>query len=810
MLAVALLLGALGFVLGSTTSSRESTDYNIVTARKMDVQGHVHHLGIENKRAYPVCLVFLEVGCVVSQRMIPELNSIYSEAIDQNIRLYGVISNHKATWQEAQTFQKEFDIKFPMLFDANGDLAAQIGPSMVPQAFLFDNKDHLKYQGRINDLFVAVGKINKHPRHNDLIDAMNALANGAEPTTAQTNAVGCIFEPWPVAGDRDLTYNKDIEPIFRANCATCHRPNDIAPFSLLTYEDASRRGRMIEFTTRKGYMPIWKAEEGYGTFSNEHRLSQYQKDLIGKWVKTGMKEGSVEALVPKPATTHTEWKLGQPDLILQMEAYDLPANGEDQYRVFVMEGKIPRGKTISAVDFKPGDPAVVHHSTIFLDYTGVLSAYDKEDPKPGYDAFEKGGTMEFGSAVSVCGWAPGVGPYSYPEGVGFYVENDAQIAFENHYHLTGKATTDQSYIGIYYADKPVEKYITGSIIGTQRLQIPANESKYEKTVWTYVPADIELYDLTPHMHYIGKEVTVDAVLPNGDVKPLLHLTDWDLRWQSVYTLRELTRIPKGSILKAHFVFDNSDDNADNPYYPSQEMYWGWGSNDEMCEVYFSYVPVSNKDYGKMMAASFASFEHFYPYNERIEISPENLDDIYKDYINCDVWSDNGQKLQVSIVESRLASEVIRLMKREKSKYHNDPGFWVNLSELALADAMSTLVERDINSAANEAGTQLYKFLKTDHWNVHMTYGRLMLTSGSSTYEKEGISILKALIDKQEKQDVQKKFAKAYWELAKYYYAIDEDAMAETVLKRGLKRHPDNVDLNQELASGGRIVKKSLN
>ncbi|MEM7371930.1 MAG: redoxin domain-containing protein [Bacteroidota bacterium] len=800
-----------GFTLNEPSGKTPQSGYDIITSRKIDTDGRIIHLGVENKKAYPVALVFLEVGCVISQRMIPELNNIYREAQEREVRFYGVISNDKASWQEAQAFKKEFEIQFPLLFDANGDLAQRIKPTVVPECFVFDKNDKLEYHGRINDQFVAVGKINKNARNNELRDAIQAVASGNSPLVSHQAAIGCVFQPWPTEG-RELTYNKDIEPILRANCSSCHQPNDIGPFPLLTYEDVSRRGNMIEYVTRKKYMPIWKADKDYGKFTNEHRLSDHEINFLKSWVRSGMAEGKPENLMPPIASKTNEWKLGPPDLVLEMEPYDLPASGDDQYRVFVMKEKIPKGKTIRAIDFKAGDPSVVHHSTIFVDYTGKLRAYDKEDPKPGYDAFKKGGTMEFGSAVPVCGWAPGVGPYSYPDGVGFYVEEGAYLAFENHYHLSGKATTDKSYVGIYYADQPVNKYITGSIIGTQKLQIPAKSPDFKKSIWTYVPVDIELYDITPHMHFIGKSVEIDVQLPDGDTKNLLKLSDWDLRWQSVYTMRELTIIPKGSIIRANFVYDNSDDNADNPHYPSKEMYWGWGSEDEMCEVYMSYIPVEYKDYGKMLSSSFASFEHFYPASERIPIDEHNIEMIQEQFIQTDIWSDRGQKLLISLIESDMADRLLDQVKKEKYAHRNDPVFMVNLVELSLLNAYVSLDDTRMIREATNGADILYKFIKSGSapWNTKMSYAKIMLESGIDKFEKEGIRTMEHLMEEQEQLPSKAKFSKVYWELGKYYYAHRNDAKAEQILQRGLTHHPQDADLQQELASDGRIVKKTLN
>ncbi|MGB0523315.1 MAG: redoxin domain-containing protein [Flammeovirgaceae bacterium] len=792
-----------------TQNRQTSQQYDIIGVRATGVHGDIYRIGVENKQAFPVVIVFMEVGCVISQRMIPHLNELAQDAEKQGVKFYGVLSSSLATWEEGRQFQKEYAIQFPLLFDATGDLAHRLKPSVYPESFVFDLNDRLLYYGRINDQYSAVGKFNKQIRQADLQNAIRSAAKREIPLVRHQKAIGCIFEPWKT--DRTLTFTKDIEPIIRANCASCHKPNDIGPFPLLNYQDVARRGRMVEYVTKKGYMPIWKAEKGYGKFSNEHRLSDYQINLIKQWVNSGMKEGEAKHAMPALKLPKNEWKLGQPDLILKMEPYDLPASGEDQYRVFVMKDAIPKGKVIKAIDFKPGDASVVHHSTIFIDYSKKLRAYDESDPKAGYDAFEKGGTMEFGSAISVCGWAPGIGPYLYPDDVGFYVEDDADIAFENHYHLSGKATTDQSYVGIYFADEAPSKYITGSIMGTQRLQVPANESEFTKSVWTYVPADIDLLDLTPHMHYIGKSVKIDLILPNGQKDPLLHVNDWDLRWQSVYTLREMKRIPKGSIITAEFVYDNSEDNHDNPHYPAQEMFWGWASNDEMCEVYFSYVPADTGDYGKMLKASLATFEHDYPLEDRVDVNEGNLEEMARKFAQVDVYSSAGRTFVTSIVEADLANKMLNKLNSLSSSIKNETNFKVNKGVLSLTDAYLSFNERQMIRVGEKFAATLYQIRMKEpaNWNVAFAYAKLLIGSGSPTDMRDGVAVLKQLVTEQERGMKQDKYALAYWELGKYYYTHHQDQQAEQILKQGLEFHPNHPDLKQELASKGRIVKKKL-
>ncbi len=803
------------FISSSTANSYQSITKEspvIIGVRALDLNGKTHKIGITDREVHHTTLVFIGIGCPISQRYIPTLNTLYKEAKQKNVAFYGVISDQKASWKEAKEFADQFDIKFPILFDSNGDLAQRLQPTAVPESFVIDKNDTMIYHGRINDQYATIGKFNSKVRSADLQLAIHSVANKLPMPYAYKKAVGCIFESWKKK-IQTVNYNKHIAPIIKANCTSCHRDGEIAPFALQNYNDAFRRGQMIQFVTESRYMPIWKAKPGFGKFSNEHYLSDYQISLIQDWVAQGMPEGDPKDLLPNYIENTPEWKLGTPDLIVEMDPYDLPAEGDDQYRVFVLKGVIPKGKILKGYIFKPGDKSVVHHSTVFVDYTGTLKKYDNEDPLPGYNAFEKGSTMEFGSAITIGNWAPGVDSYTYPKGIGFHIESDADVAIENHYHLSGKATTDVSKVGLYFADaSSIDKYAAGSIVGSQKLFIKANDSLHTKKLWTYVPNDILLTDLGPHMHYIGKEAKLEIIEPNGHRKPLIHITDWDLRWQSIYSLREPLLIKKGSVIEGTYVYDNSDNNHDNPHYPAKDMFWGWGSNDEMLEFYLTYVPVNPNDYGKMLGASFASFEHFYDASERISVTKENSKSIYQTYKNIDIWSRKGQILMISIVESNMANDILAYFKNDAAKKSESATFFINQAELTINKAYFKLDEKLILKAGNEASSLLKKAfrLDPDNWNATFSTAKMLIGSEYTPYVKQGIKILEKNLEYQESLPKQDKYSKVYLELGKYYYTIKDDTKATMYLKRGLKLYPTDPDIAQSLYSDGKIQKKELN
>lgn len=784
----------------------------IIGVRALDVDGNVHKIGIVNKKVMPVVVVFLEIGCPISERYIPMLNRLAAAATEKEVGFYGVIAHPQATWREAKKFRDEFNITFPLLFDGNSDLALRFNPTVVPESFVVDVYDRLIYYGRINDQYEDIGKFNKVERSADLKMAIDAAAKRTTLPYTHKKAIGCIFTP-KVPETSNITYNKHIDPIIQANCTSCHSPGEIGPFSLRDYNEVTRRAQMVQYVTESRLMPIWKAKPGFGKFSNEHYLSDHQISLIRDWVVSGTPEGQPENLMVRTKASTQEWKLGQPDMVLEMESYDLPAEGDDQYRVFVLKGVVPKGKILKGFEFIPGDKSVVHHTTLFVDYTGTLKKYDKEDPLPGYDAFKKGGTMEFGSAIPFGGWAPGIDPYTYPKGIGFYIESNADLAIENHYHLSGKATTDVSKVGLYFANSAeINKYATGSIVGSQKLHIKADESDHTRKIWTYVPADILLTDISPHMHYIGKSTKLEIIDPTGARSPLLHVQDWDLRWQSAYTLREPLLVKEGSIIEGTFTYDNTDDNHDNPFYPAQDMFWGWGSNDEMLEFYLTYVPLKFQDYGKMLGASFAAFEHFYDADRRVNVTGSNLPAIFESFRQVDLWSDEGQILLISIVEAGLADKMVKMFNKEKNNFKKDSDFNTNYAWLLASAAYFSYDENRMYSDGNKAADIVTKVLTNDetHWNATYTLAKILIDSEYPKYVKQGVEILESVIEYQESLPQKDKYFRLYLELGQYYYTIKNDSRARAILQRGLQRHPNNPELLQTFEGDGRIQKKELN
>lgn len=396
-------------------------------------------------------------------------------------------------------------------------------------------------------------------------------------------------------GDESPTYHKDVTPILQKHCQDCHRPGQVAPFSLLTYEQTRKRASDILSVTEKKTMPPWHAStvEG-GPFRDARVMSASEIETLSKWIEAGCPEGD-SASAPPALSFSSEWPLGKPDLVLTMpEPYTLSAEGGDEFRVFVIPSTLTEGKWISAVDYRAGNPKVVHHILGAYDTRGQARAMDEADPQPGYKTFAGFGNLPNGlpffPSGGLSGWAPGKAPRHLPEGIGRYLPAGADVLLQIHYHKSGKVEKDATSIALYFARKPVDQVVRGGIIMPPRpglfsrpkLVIPAGESNYRVEGTWSAPYDAHAIAVIPHMHWLGKNFTIVAELPDGAKRTLIQVDQWDFNWQDTYEFVEPVALPKGTKLTMTAHFDNSDKNPANPSKPPKEVRWGEQTTDEMC------------------------------------------------------------------------------------------------------------------------------------------------------------------------------------------------------------------------------------
>jgi mono/diheme cytochrome c family protein len=403
-------------------------------------------------------------------------------------------------------------------------------------------------------------------------------------------AIAALACAAPVSGTAP-TFNKDIAPILYSNCAGCHRPGEVAPFSLLSYQDAAKRASLIAGAVAARFMPPWKPEPGYGDFAGERRLTDAQIALIANWAKAGAPEGDA-SLKPELPKFVDGWQGGQPDQVLTIPVkYSLPAGGPDQYRCFVLPMGQDHDVFVDTAEFRPGNRQIVHHAILYLDTSGKAKELAAASPDGSYPCF---GGPGFTSAGSIGGWAPGFSPLPRDASISHPVRKGTDVVVQIHYHPSGKPETDQSSLGLTFSGPPI-KGRTSILLLNRHLDIPAGDSHYVAKASLTLPRDLQLIGITPHAHYLCKDMKVTATLPDGSTKPLIWIKDWDFNWQNAYRYRTPLDLPKGTRVDMEYTYDNSENNPHNPARTPVRVTWGEQTTDEMAVVFLNVVVPTRAD-----------------------------------------------------------------------------------------------------------------------------------------------------------------------------------------------------------------------
>ncbi len=392
------------------------------------------------------------------------------------------------------------------------------------------------------------------------------------------------------------TFAADIAPIIYANCATCHRPGQSAPFSLLSYDDVKQRGQTIVDVTARRYMPPWHAAraEGYPALRDERRLTDQDLATLKAWVDAGMPPGDLTK-APLPPSFPVGWPLGVPDLILALPSpIPIAADGHDLYRNVTLKLDLPVDRSIAAIDYQPTARSVVHHALFFIEPADAVVT--DADVIPGLGRALLGplrgrsAGAQIGAADDAWGglggWVPGVTPRFFPDGIAQPLPRHSNIVMQLHLHPSGKPEQENGRLALYFSKTPPSKSLTGVQVPPAfgfavGLDIPAGEKRFVLRDTFVLPVDLEAYGARGHAHYLGREMKLTATRPDGSTRGLLWIKDWDFSWQDSYFFQTPLRLPKGTRLDVEIVYDNSTENPRNPNSPPVRVRWGRESEDEM-------------------------------------------------------------------------------------------------------------------------------------------------------------------------------------------------------------------------------------
>ncbi len=387
----------------------------------------------------------------------------------------------------------------------------------------------------------------------------------------------------PASTNNAPTYNKDIAPILNQQCALCHRPGEVAPFSLLNYQDASKRAVQIAAVTAKRFMPPWPPESGYGQFQHERRLTDEQIALIAAWAKSGAPEGNPK---DKPAAPKFAegWSAGEPTKVATMgSGHTVPADGPDQFLCFVVPLNLNQDAYLQTVEFRPGNRRVVHHGVVYVDESGA--ARKLAGAEGSYPCF--GGPRVNNSGI-IAGWAPGEVQTAGDPDLTLPLKKGSDLVVQIHYHPSGKPETDTSSIGLTFGGAPTRGRTSILMVDTN-IDIAPGDTNYLAKTSVTLPRDVQLSSVFPHAHLLCHDMKLDATLPSGEVQHLIWIKNWDFNWQGGYKFDKPLALPKGTRIDLAYTFDNSSANARNPSSPPQRVTFGEQTTDEMAVGFIGLI-----------------------------------------------------------------------------------------------------------------------------------------------------------------------------------------------------------------------------
>ena len=543
-----------------------------------DSRGAQHALE-DYAHAPAVVVVFLGTECPLAVTYAPRLAALAAEFGPRGAIFLGVNSNRQDSLAEIEQFSRQHELPFPVLKDSSTAVAKQFGAVRTPQAFVLDNERVVRYVGRIDDQYgLSDGGSFQRPRvlRRDLASALEEVLSGQSVTVPETTATGCLIaRPRAPQADSPVTWSRQISRIFQSHCQSCHRAGNIAPFPLLTYQDALGWEDMILEVVAERRMPPWHANPQFGSFANDCRLRDDEIDLVRQWVEHGAPEGDV-AEAPAPRQFTDGWDIPQPDLVVPMsdQPFVIPQQDNLEYQFFVVDPGLREDCWVQAAECRAGNRSVVHHITVFAVPPEVQ--VDIHDPNLFRYAF--------------VGTSPGGKPCLFPPGVARLLSAGTRFIFEIHYTPRGRAETDLSSVGLKFVDAgQVRRPVQTVIAMNTALDIPPMDPDYVAATDYTLTDDVELLLLNPHMHLRGRSFRFTAMFPHGRAEVLLDVPHYDFNWQHNYFLAEPKKLPQGTVIRCEGHFDNSPQNLSNPD-PASRVRWGDQTWQEMLVACFVVIP----------------------------------------------------------------------------------------------------------------------------------------------------------------------------------------------------------------------------
>jgi mono/diheme cytochrome c family protein len=417
-------------------------------------------------------------------------------------------------------------------------------------------------------------------------------------------ATVALITPQTAAAADTPTFTKDIAPIFQEKCEACHRPDSIAPMSLVTYEEARPWARSIRARVEGHQMPPWNIDKTIGIqeFKNDRSLTDAQLQTILKWVDAGAPKGDMKDM-PKPAVWPDDqgWNFApmfgqkEPDLIIRSTPWTQKAGANDTWWRPIVPTGLTEDRWVRAIELRPGTVKgrkITHHAIAQLQQEEV-DPLAQNEPDPN-GAPQAGTFME---------WAVGKQGEIMRPNSGKLMKAGSRIRWDIHYSNGGENITDIVELGIYFYPKGQEPkfrqvlHLMGAT-NAGGVDIPPNTVKSTEGFFV-LKQNARVESFQPHMHLRGKAMQMSAILPTGQIQVLSYVSNFNFQWMTTYLYADdaAPLLPKGTIIKVEAWHDNTASNKANP---DPNVWVGYGDRtvDEMAHAWVNVTYMDDKDYAQ--------------------------------------------------------------------------------------------------------------------------------------------------------------------------------------------------------------------
>ena len=528
----------------------------------LDSDGDFHQLSrYRNKEA--LVLMSFDPNCASIGSSLSSLQAMQTQWSEQGIAFALINSSAESDLAVIRSAKTNIDLQLPLLLDSGQLVSETLQLTKAGEVAILDpERLTLIYRGPVASAAATLA----------------AEIAGTVDNTTVVAASGCDLA-YPVSEDHASAtpdYASEVAPIIAGQCVGCHRAGGIGPFAMDSHLMLQGWSPMIREVLLTRRMPPTQVDPNIGHFGNARYMSDADMQTLVHWIDAGAPRGTavIDPLTEIQLPSWKTWTLGEPDYIISAPKMEVPATGVMDYITVDVELPFTEDKWVKAVQFIPGDESVLHHLLTYV--TAPAEEFD------GGEANVRSVARRF-----LEGYAPGkVDAMTFPEDTGVYIPQGHKLSMQFHFTTNGRATTDETVLGLYMHDEP-PKYENFTRSVSSQFKIPAFDQDYESAASYVFDEDVVVTGLRAHMHFRGKDMKFSVENEDGSMTDLLSVPNYSYAWQPTYELEQPMLVKAGTRVHVTGAFDNSEFNPANPD-PSKELTFGLQSWDEMFIGYWTY------------------------------------------------------------------------------------------------------------------------------------------------------------------------------------------------------------------------------